>query len=208
MLRFSDGDFASGLEEDKTAEGKDSLIGSLDEETDLLPTGVLDLEVRVTLGEAVEELALKEDDRNTPCLRILLADFSSSVCIDNSFFICCSMCIARRRRVCVGPKIFIAFSISTSCDWELPDEENEEVGGAAVGGVAGVPVYDIYVRDHVTRKGFFKQSQAFRMYPVYEVRNRVDEYGEVVDLSFYSKFEQKVPEDDYVCLLSYLLSAF
>ena len=126
MLRFSDGDFASGLEEDKTAEGKDSLIGSLDEETDLLPTGVLDLEVRVTLGEAVEELALKEDDRNTPCLRILLADFSSSVCIDNSFFICCSMCIARRRRVCVGPKIFIAFSISTSCDWELPDEENEE----------------------------------------------------------------------------------
>lgn len=88
------------------------------------------------------------------------------------------------------------------------DEENEEVGGAATGGVVGVPVYDIYVRDHVTRKGFFKQSQAFRMYPVYEVRNRVDEYGEVVDLSFYSKFEQKVPEDDYVCLFSgfYLLS--
>lgn len=76
------------------------------------------------------------------------------------------------------------------------DDENEEAVGQ--NGTTGVPVYDIYVKDHVTRKGFFKQSQAFRMYPVYEVRNRVDEYGELVDLSFFSKFEQKVPEDDYV----------
>ena len=76
------------------------------------------------------------------------------------------------------------------------DDENEEAAGQ--NGTTGVPVYDIYIKDHVTRKGFFKQSQEFRMYPVYEVRNRVDEYGELVDLSFFSKFEQKVPEDDYV----------
>jgi cleavage and polyadenylation specificity factor subunit 2 len=72
------------------------------------------------------------------------------------------------------------------------DEEVEDTG------VAGVPIYDIYVKDHVTRKGFFKQSQAFRMYPVHEVRNRVDDYGEVFDHSAFTKFEQKVPEDDYL----------
>ncbi|KAJ3304049.1 cleavage and polyadenylation specificity factor subunit 2 [Kappamyces sp. JEL0829] len=74
------------------------------------------------------------------------------------------------------------------------DEEIEETGGLA--GAPGLPVYDIYVKDHVDRKGFFKQSQAFRMYPVHEVRNRVDDYGELLDLTMFSKFEQKVPEDD------------
>lgn len=69
------------------------------------------------------------------------------------------------------------------------DEEIEEVG------TLGAPVYDIYVKDHVSRKGFFKQSQSFRMYPVIEARTRVDEYGEMLDLAAFSKFEQKVPED-------------
>lgn len=76
------------------------------------------------------------------------------------------------------------------------DDEMEEVVGE--NGAPGIPVYDIYVKDHVNRKGFFKQSQAFRMYPVHEVRNRVDEYGELLDLAAFSKFEQKVPDDNFV----------
>lgn len=82
------------------------------------------------------------------------------------------------------------------------DEEVEDLGDG------GVLVYDIYVKNHVTRKGFFKQSQAFRMYPVYETRNRVDDYGEVYDLSNFTKFEQKVPEIDYMVYFEFIISGY
>ncbi|KAJ3260641.1 cleavage and polyadenylation specificity factor subunit 2 [Boothiomyces macroporosus] len=53
----------------------------------------------------------------------------------------------------------------------------------------GHVVYDIYVKDHEQRQSFFKQAQAFKMFPVYEARNRMDDYGEVIDLLAYAKFE-------------------
>ncbi|KAI8925035.1 beta-lactamase-like protein, partial [Entophlyctis helioformis] len=56
--------------------------------------------------------------------------------------------------------------------------------------------YDVYVKDAGRSSGFFKQSQAHRMYPVYEARYRVDDYGEVVDAAVFSKLEaQHVPDD-------------
>lgn len=53
----------------------------------------------------------------------------------------------------------------------------------------GHVVYDTYVKDHEQRQSFFKQAQAFKMFPVYETRNRMDDYGEVIDLLAYAKFE-------------------
>ena len=54
--------------------------------------------------------------------------------------------------------------------------------------------YDTYVKDHANRKGFFKQAGQFKMYPVHETRNRVDDYGEVIDVNQFSKFEEAIDE--------------
>ncbi|KAI8893571.1 beta-lactamase-like protein [Globomyces pollinis-pini] len=71
------------------------------------------------------------------------------------------------------------------------DEEIEESG--AVG-----HSYDIYVKDQGNRKGFFKQSQVYRMYPVYESRHVQDDYGEVVDITMFSKFEQTKAIEEFM----------
>ncbi|EGF79032.1 hypothetical protein BATDEDRAFT_12823 [Batrachochytrium dendrobatidis JAM81] len=49
--------------------------------------------------------------------------------------------------------------------------------------------FDIYVKDVNRSTGFFKQAQAFKMYPVHEHRPRVDDYGELIDLDMYAKLE-------------------
>ena len=67
---------------------------------------------------------------------------------------------------------------------ETEDEEMEE-------GIVQTS-YDTYVKDHSNRKGFFKQAGQFKMYPVHETRNRVDDYGEVVDITMFSKYEEAI----------------
>lgn len=78
--------------------------------------------------------------------------------------------------------------VDINSDIDDSDSDQEE-------GDNGPASFDIYVKDQTNRKGFFKQSQVFRMYPVHEVRHRVDEYGEIIDHSAFSKFEQKVMEE-------------
>ncbi|KAJ1344536.1 hypothetical protein BSLG_000060 [Batrachochytrium salamandrivorans] len=56
--------------------------------------------------------------------------------------------------------------------------------------------FDIYVKDVNRSTGFFKQAQAFRMYPVHEYRPRVDDYGEIIDADQYAKLESlQVPDE-------------
>ena len=55
--------------------------------------------------------------------------------------------------------------------------------------------YDIFVKEtDGTSTGFFKQFQNYTMFPVHEVQSRIDDYGEIIDLEFYRKFAEKVPE--------------
>ncbi|KAJ3270566.1 cleavage and polyadenylation specificity factor subunit 2 [Terramyces sp. JEL0728] len=63
---------------------------------------------------------------------------------------------------------------------ESDDESDDQPGHVS---------YDIHVKDHEQRQSFFKQAQAFKMFPVYETRNKMDDYGEVIDLLAYAKFE-------------------
>lgn len=49
--------------------------------------------------------------------------------------------------------------------------------------------FDIFVKDQTRTGGFFKQSQAFKMFPVFEYRMRGDDYGEYIDPSVYMKGE-------------------
>ena len=55
--------------------------------------------------------------------------------------------------------------------------------------------FDTYVKDQSNRKGFFKQAGQFKMFPVHEVRNRVDDYGEVIDITYFSKFQEAIDEE-------------
>ncbi|KNC99735.1 uncharacterized protein SPPG_05115 [Spizellomyces punctatus DAOM BR117] len=49
--------------------------------------------------------------------------------------------------------------------------------------------FDIYVKDQTRSGGFFKQSQSYRMFPTYEPRKRVDDYGEQIDPAVYMRGE-------------------
>ena len=76
------------------------------------------------------------------------------------------------------------------------DQEQEQ---ATVGGHVS---YDVYVKDQdFNRKSFFKQSQAFKMYPVHESTYKVDDYGEIIDHSIFSKFDQQIQPEDIVFFL-------
>lgn len=55
--------------------------------------------------------------------------------------------------------------------------------------------YDVFIKDSGVSTGFFKQYQAFKMFPVYETRARIDDYGEIIDLSEFRKFEVVAPAD-------------
>nr|KAJ3422087.1 cleavage and polyadenylation specificity factor subunit 2 [Polyrhizophydium stewartii] len=56
--------------------------------------------------------------------------------------------------------------------------------------------FDIYVKDVSRSSGFFKQTQEFRMFPVHEVRPRIDDYGEIIDIDMFLKMEaQNVPDE-------------
>jgi cleavage and polyadenylation specificity factor subunit 2 len=78
--------------------------------------------------------------------------------------------------------------INSDRDDSDSDKEDGDTGPAS---------YDIYVdlQSKSSRKGFFKQSQVFRMFPVHEVRHRSDDYGELIDHSAFMKFEQKVMDE-------------
>jgi cleavage and polyadenylation specificity factor subunit 2 len=71
---------------------------------------------------------------------------------------------------------------------ELDDSDSEEEDGETL------VSYDTFVKDQSNRKGFFKQSTV-KMYPVHETPFKVDEYGEVIDYSFFSKFQQKALDE-------------
>ncbi|KAI9205526.1 beta-lactamase-like protein [Polychytrium aggregatum] len=49
--------------------------------------------------------------------------------------------------------------------------------------------FDVYVKDPIRSGGFFKQNQAFAMFPVFDSRKIVDDYGEAIDPGHYMKGE-------------------
>jgi cleavage and polyadenylation specificity factor subunit 2 len=54
--------------------------------------------------------------------------------------------------------------------------------------------FDIFLKAQKIKDadaGFFKQQQAFKMFPIYEVRHKIDDYGELIDLADFKKFETK-----------------
>ena len=51
--------------------------------------------------------------------------------------------------------------------------------------------FDIYVKDVSRSSGFFKHAQTFKMFPVYESRTRVDDYGEIIDPGSYMREEEQ-----------------
>ncbi|KAI9013228.1 beta-lactamase-like protein [Gaertneriomyces semiglobifer] len=73
----------------------------------------------------------------------------------------------------------------------LSDDESDEDDEGQISEVANILAagFDIYVKDQVKTAGFFKQSQSYRMFPVHEVRKRVDDYGEVIDPEVYMRGE-------------------
>lgn len=77
---------------------------------------------------------------------------------------------------------------------DIDDEDDDDDGNEKQ--VAFV--YDTWVKDAHRSTGFFKQANAFKMFPVHETRHKVDEYGEVLDMTVFSRFEtqhQHVPDD-------------
>ena len=68
-------------------------------------------------------------------------------------------------------------------DSELSDEDEEEN--------ITLQQFDTLMQDVEVSNtgGFFKQHQAFKMFPVYDHRPRIDDYGEYVDTSEFDKFQ-------------------
>ena len=48
-----------------------------------------------------------------------------------------------------------------------------------------VNMYDVFITPTSKSSSFFKQNKSFKMFPVFERRCRVDEYGEVIDPDVY-----------------------
>jgi cleavage and polyadenylation specificity factor subunit 2 len=69
----------------------------------------------------------------------------------------------------------------------LEDSDSDEEEDAVMS-------FDTFVKDQTHRRGFFKQSNV-KMYPVHETRFKVDDYGELIDHSFFAAFQQKVMEE-------------
>lgn len=92
---------------------------------------------------------------------------------------------------------------------ESDDDSDMEVDGDEM----GYSSFDIPVRGistHTTGSGnFFKAAQSFRMFPLYEERSRMDEYGEAVDWQQLARLNnQKVPDENEVtCIFTLFTSA-
>lgn len=54
--------------------------------------------------------------------------------------------------------------------------------------------HDLYVRDGVRSGGFFKQTQAFPMFPFTERRRRFDDYGETIQQDHYMQDIEKLEQ--------------
>lgn len=74
---------------------------------------------------------------------------------------------------------------------ESDDDEMSDVEQGLEATESLVTQYDVFVKDMPRSVGFFKHAQAFRMFPVHQTRNRVDDYGETIDPSAYMRQEEQ-----------------
>ncbi|KAJ3012211.1 cleavage and polyadenylation specificity factor subunit 2 [Thoreauomyces humboldtii] len=81
---------------------------------------------------------------------------------------------------------------------EEDESDLDEDEGGEVAEVANILAtgYDIYVKDQLRTGGFFKQSQSYRMFPVHELRKRVDDYGEQIDPAVYMRGEYEYATEE------------
>lgn len=80
-------------------------------------------------------------------------------------------------------------------DEDMDSEPDEEAIEMDIEHTAHIS-YDIIINQVEMSSSFFKQQQAFKMYPIYDVRPRIDDYGEIIDMAEFKKFEVEVVETE------------